>query len=558
MFVPHALAAALCTALAAHALPAASDLAPLLTPTLPAIAIPLTGEAHTQPTLAHVVQDSYIVVLDDSLTDHDVDAHHALVDSVHAQTEHTLAQASSSSSAARTRRHGVKHRFQVGGKRHHARRSGPKLKGYSGTFHERTVDRIRAMKGVKYVERDSLVWASDIEKGAPWGLARISHRNTLSLGNFNRYEYDSQAGEGVDAYVIDTGVNVDHVELEGRAKWGKTIPNDPDQDLNGHGSHVAGTIASAKYGVAKKANIVAVKVLGAGGSGTMSDVVAGVAWAADSAAEQANLKAQGKNKKHKGSVANMSLGGGKSQALDDAVNAAVEDGLHFAVAAGNDNRDACSYSPAAAEGAITVGASTIADERAYFSNHGKCVDIFAPGLNILSIWNSGNRSVNTISGTSMASPHIAGLAAYMLGSDWAASAALEEALSSTSSSSQGSFASSLNQFAFGGLKGKPEDHILSPKALKKAMLKIATKGALHDLNPGSPNLLSFNNYTAPSSTPPKRGKWRTDSSSSEMESSLVEAYLEDLKDELDALKSELKDEIDEVSGLVRELVDEAF
>ncbi|BGO92973.1 proteinase B [Rhodotorula toruloides] len=555
MFVPHALAAALCTALAAHALPAASsDLAPLLTPTLPAIP---HEQQHTTPTLAHIVEDSYIVVLDESLSDNDIDHHHQLVDAVHSTTEHALAQASS----AHARRHGVKHRFHVGGKRHsHARRrsSARKLKGYSGSFDERTVDHIRAMKGVKYVERDSLVWASDVEKGAPWGLARISHRNTLSLGNFNRYEYDSQAGEGVDAYVIDTGVNIDHVELEGRAKWGKTIPNDPDQDLNGHGSHVAGTIASAKYGVAKKANIVAVKVLGAGGSGTMSDVVAGVAWAADSAAEQANLKAQGKNKKHKGSVANMSLGGGKSQALDDAVNAAVEDGLHFAVAAGNDNRDACSYSPAAAEGAITVGASTISDERAYFSNHGKCVDIFAPGLNILSIWNSGNRSVNTISGTSMASPHIAGLAAYMLGSDWAASAALDEALSSTSS--QSSFASSLNQFAFGGLKGKPEDHLLSPKALKKAMLKIATKGALHDLNPGSPNLLSFNkvkrSYTAPSSSPPKRGKWRTDSS--EVESSLVEAYLEDLKDELESLKSELRDEIEEVSGLVRELVEEAF
>jgi len=163
---------------------------------------------------------------------------------------------------------------------------------------------------------------------------------------------------------------------------------------------VQGTIASAKYGVAKKANIIAVKVLGAGGSGTMSDVVAGVAWAADSASKQAALKAQGKNSKHKGSVANMSLGGGKSQSLDDAVDAAVEDGLHFAVAAGNDNRDACAYSPAASKNAITVGASSIADARAYFSNFGKCVDIFAPGLDILSIWNAGPRSTNKISGTS--------------------------------------------------------------------------------------------------------------------------------------------------------------
>lgn len=164
------------------------------------------------------------------------------------------------------------------------------------------------------------------------GLARISHRKPLSFGTFSKYEYEHQGGEGVDAYVIDTGVNIDHVELEGRARWGTTVPRDPDQDLNGHGSHVAGTIASRAYGVAKRANIVAVKVLGAGGSGSMSDVVKGVAWAADSAAEQANLKAKGKNPKHKGSVANMSLGGGKSQALDDAVDAAVDDGLHFAVA----------------------------------------------------------------------------------------------------------------------------------------------------------------------------------------------------------------------------------
>lgn len=132
--------------------------------------------------------------------------------------------------------------------------------------------------------------------------------------------------------MTSSGINIDHVEFEGRAKWGKTIPQDPDQDLNGHGSHVAGTIASAKYGVAKKATVIAVKVLGAGGSGTMSDVVAGVSWAADAAYEKAQLRAQGKAKNHKGSVANMSLGGGKSQALDDAVDAAVEDGLFFAVA----------------------------------------------------------------------------------------------------------------------------------------------------------------------------------------------------------------------------------
>lgn len=171
------------------------------------------------------------------------------------------------------------------------------------------------------------------------GLARISHRPRLSFGTFTKYEYDSEGGDGVDVYVIDTGINVNHVEFEGRAAWGYTVPqNDVDEDGNGHGSHCAGTIASRKFGVAKKANVIAVKVLGSNGSGSMSDVVKGVDWAASQAkakatAADAEFKATGKTK-HKGSVANMSLGGGKSQALDSVVNKAVDGGLHFAVAAG--------------------------------------------------------------------------------------------------------------------------------------------------------------------------------------------------------------------------------
>ena len=218
----------------------------------------------------------------------------------------------------------------------------------------------------------------------PQGLARISHRERLGLGTFTLYEHDPTGGEGVDVYIIDTGINIHHVEFEGRASWGKTVPqNDVDEDMNGHGTHCAGTVGSRKYGVAKAVNLIAVKVLGSDGSGTMSDVVGGVLWAAEQAASKlaaakAEYAATGKTK-HKGSVANMSLGGGKSQALDDAVNRAVGSGMHFAVAAGNDNRDACSYSPAAADRAVTVGASTLGDERAYFSNHGECVDVFAPG-----------------------------------------------------------------------------------------------------------------------------------------------------------------------------------
>jgi cerevisin len=264
---------------------------------------------------------------------------------------------------------------------------------------------------VEYIERDSIVHTTkedyETEKNAPWGLARISHRDALSFGTFNKYLYSTDGGEGVDVYVIDTGTNIDHVDFEGRASWGKTIPQgDADEDGNGHGTHCSGTVAGKKYGVAKKANVYAVKVLRSNGSGTMSDVVKGVEYAAESHASKVEEAKKGKKKGFKGSTANMSLGGGKSPTLDMAVNAAVD--------AGNDNADSCNYSPAAAEKAVTVGASTFSDDRAYFSNFGKCNDIFAPGLNILSTWIGSKYAVNTISGTSMASPHIAGLLAYML------------------------------------------------------------------------------------------------------------------------------------------------
>lgn len=302
----------------------------------------------------------------------------------------------------------------------------------------------------------------ETESMAPWGLARVSHRNTLSFGTFNKYLYAEDGGEGVDAYVIDTGTNTEHVDFEGRAHWGKTIPNgDADVDGNGHGTHCSGTIAGKKYGVAKKANVYAVKVLRSSGSGTMADVIAGVDYAAESHLKQVDAAKNGKRKGFKGSVANMSLGGGKVKMLDDAVNAAVDAGIHFAVAAGNDNADACNYSPAAAGKALTVGASAIDDSRAYFSNYGKCTDIFAPGLSIQSTWIGSNTAVNTISGTSMASPHICGLLAYYL--------SLQPA-----SDSEYSMAA------------------ITPKELKSQMLDIATSGALSDLPANTPNLLAWN------------------------------------------------------------------
>lgn len=302
----------------------------------------------------------------------------------------------------------------------------------------------------------------ELEKNAPWGLARISHRDSLSFGNFNKYLYSADGGDGVDVYVIDTGTNIEHVDFEGRAKWGKTIPaGEEDIDNNGHGTHCSGTVAGKKYGVAKKANVYAVKVLKSNGSGTMSDVVKGVEWAAGAHLKKAKDAKEGKGKKgFKGSAANMSLGGGKSVTLDLAVNAAVDAGIHFAVAAGNDNADSCNYSPAAAEKAVTVGASTLVDERAYFSNYGTCNDIFAPGLNIPSTWKGSKHAVNTISGTSMASPHIAGLLAYFLSLQPLSDSAYAVA-------------------------------DITPKKLKANLIAIATPGSLTEVPSNTDNVRSY-------------------------------------------------------------------
>ncbi|RXW25649.1 hypothetical protein EST38_g223 [Candolleomyces aberdarensis] len=398
------------------------------------------------------------------------------------------------------------------------------INGYAGRFTEGVLDQLRARPEVAYIEKDQIVRTTEFrtQKSAPWGLARISHRPKLSFSTFTKYAYDEDGGDGVDVYVVDTGINIHHVEFGGRASWGKTVPqNDEDEDGNGHGSHCAGTVASNKYGVSKKANVIAVKVLGSNGSGTMSDVIGGVAWAAtaaakkDSAAEQ-EYAATGKTN-HKGSVANMSLGGGKSQALDDTVNKAVRSGLHFAVAAGNDNRDACNYSPAAAENAVTVGASTLGDERAYFSNHGPCVDVFAPGLNILSTYKGNPTAVATLSGTSMASPHVAGLLAYLLSIYPSPSFdpifdKEENLISIESQRLSKSFtlyslahsvlpewvaafmpSPSLVEAATAPVPKRPT---LTPLQLKKALIALSSKGLLSDLPDNTVNLLVFNNATS--------------------------------------------------------------
>ncbi|MFI0263216.1 S8 family peptidase [Streptomyces sp. NPDC017056] len=232
-----------------------------------------------------------------------------------------------------------------------------------------------------------------------WGLDRIDQADTQGD---KKYAYPDSAGEGVTAYVIDTGVRTTHQDFEGRASSGfDAVDGDNDAtDGNGHGTHVAGTIAGKAHGVAKKAKIVAVRVLDDQGSGSTEQVVAGIDWV---------------TKNHKGpSVANMSLGGGADEALDAAVQKAVASGVTFAVAAGNESTDAGQGSPARVKEAITVASSTNTDEQSDFSNFGSAVDLYAPGSDITSAWNDSDQGTKTISGTSMATPHVAGAAAVYL------------------------------------------------------------------------------------------------------------------------------------------------
>jgi len=274
--------------------------------------------------------------------------------------------------------------------------------GFAGTLSDEEVAKLKENPSVEYITQDAQVQAHDwqSESGAPWGLGRISH---TTKGN-TTYVYDSTGGEGVCAYVIDTGIFTAHPEFEGRAEWLENFTGDGDDtDGYGHGTHVAGTIGSKTYGVAKKSTLLAVKVLDASGSGTFAGVIAGIDFVATDSQTRSCPA---------GSVANMSLGGGKQQTVNDAVAAAVAAGVFFAVSAGNSNVDAKNTSPASEPSAFTVGATDINDAKASFSSFGPIVDGWAPGVNVLSTWNNGG--TNTISGTSMASPHVAGLAAYLL------------------------------------------------------------------------------------------------------------------------------------------------
>lgn len=289
----------------------------------------------------------------------------------------------------------------------HVYRAG-QFKGFAAKLSPQVLDSLSKLPDVEYIEQDAVVTtqATITQTGVPWGLARISHH---ALGA-TTYVYDESAGEGTCAYIIDTGIYVDHSEFQGRATWLGNFIDSDNTDGAGHGTHVSGTIGGVTYGIAKKTKLFAVKVLDANGSGTVSSVLAGINFVAS---DVANRTAAGQCPK--GSVANMSLGGGKSDSINSAAAAAVKAGVFFAVAAGNSDDDAKYYSPASEPTVFTVGATDDTDVRAYFSNYGAGVDSFAPGVDVLSSWIGGVDQTNTISGTSMASPHVAGLGAYLLG-----------------------------------------------------------------------------------------------------------------------------------------------
>lgn len=324
------------------------------------------------------------------------------------------------------------------------------VNGFAARLSGKALETLLADANVAYVEVDQVVSLSETQTNATWGLDRIDQRN-LPLNS--TYVYDN-TGFGVNAYIIDTGIRRTHVEFGGRAFVGYDSIGDGrnTDDCNGHGTHVAGTVGGSVYGVAKQSRLYAVRVLNCQGSGTNSGVIAGVDWVTANHVKPA--------------VANMSLGGSASTSLDNAVTNSINAGVSYAVAAGNSNANACNYSPARVSTALTVGSTTSTDARSSFSNFGSCVNIFAPGSSITSAWHTSDTATNTISGTSMASPHVAGVAALYLQSNPNA----------------------------------------SPSTVFNAIINGATTGVLTSIGTGSPNRLLYSLITGsaqptPTATP---------------------------------------------------------
>ena len=342
------------------------------------------------------------------------------------------------------------------------------LAGFAGPMGPELAEQLRGDGRVVRVERDGVVQISDTQATATWGLDRIDQRSRPLDGS---YTYD-HSGAGVIVYVIDTGVRATHAEFAGRVESGYTAIGDGygTNDCHGHGTHVAGTVAGTTYGTAKAVTVVPVRVLDCDGWGTMSGALAGVDWV--TAHHTSGLPA----------VANMSLVGGANSSLDSAVRNSITDGIIYSVAAGNDNIDACTQSPARVGEALTAAASTSTDVRASFSNWGSCVDLFGPGSAITSSHHRSDTATATMSGTSMAAPHVAGLAALYLSGHPSASADVVSAaiVEGATANVMSDTAGSPNRLAYSRLAptNTPPATVVVPPAAPAAPTATAGKRAV--------------------------------------------------------------------------------
>ncbi|KAJ4420345.1 hypothetical protein N0V82_004444 [Gnomoniopsis sp. IMI 355080] len=344
--------------------------------------LPFAAAAPTQVNAraAQTIPNKFIVTLKEDIASTEKESHLAWVSEVHAR------------SLGRRDLAGVEKTYNISS-----------FQGYAGTFDEATIEEIKASPEVAAVEQDQVwsLYALTTQASSPsWGLGAVSHRAGAGSSS---YIYDSSAGSGTYAYVVDTGINAAHTDFGGRASLGYSAVSGTTADTVGHGTHVAGTIAGRTYGVAKSATVIAVKVF-AGDSGTTADVLDGFDWAVN------DIVSKGRQTV---SAISMSLGGGISSAFNSAVNSAYSSGVISVVAAGNEAQNVANVSPASAANAVTVGATTSSDTFASYSNFGAGVDILAPGTSITSTWIGSTSAVNTISGTSMATPHITGLVLYL-------------------------------------------------------------------------------------------------------------------------------------------------